>query len=531
MTALAQRAAAPRPRVGTWRTVLACEWKLVRTDAGVWLATLLMAACVGYALFSGQQRLTEQAESVAAAQQDESQRRDALLRQAIRIERGEAAAPAESFRDPGNPLSVGRGSGASVVQLAPAPLAATAVGVSDLYPPTFRVAAGSRDRFLFVDEIANPTLLASGSFDLAFVSVVLLPLVLLALAYNVLSGEREQGTWALTLASSAPPLPVLAAKLLVRSAGVLGVFVGGTVLVLALQGAPLASVDAALALAAWSGLVLLYAAFWLALALWVNSWGRDSAFNAVALVLAWVMLVLVTPAGIQAVVEAWHPAPARSEMVLAVRQAAVDADRDLAAERARFRSEHGLAQPADAAAPALSAVSVVSAAPTVSAVPAVPAVAAVPAAMVAATVATATRDRRTLVLLLAADRRADDVLARHDAMVRANRSLVERASWLAPPVLLNDALAALAGNGPDRWDAHLANVSAFHRRWQTFFVERAERSARLASAEHALFPRFDAARVDTWVGGVAWRVAGAGGSLLVLAGVLTALAGRRLQRV
>ena len=151
--------------------------------------------------------------------------------------------------------------------------------------------------------------------------------------------------------------------------------------------------------------------------------------------------------------------------------------------------------------------------------------------MVAATVATATRDRRTLVLLLAADRRADDVLARHDAMVRANRSLVERASWLAPPVLLNDALAALAGNGPDRWDAHLANVSAFHRRWQTFFVERAERGARLASAEHALFPRFDAARLDTWVGGVAWRVAGAGGSLLVLAGVLTALAGRRLQRV
>jgi len=508
MTALVQRAAAPRARVGLWRTVLACEWKLVRVDLGVWLAVLLMAACVGYALLSGQQRLSERAAAVAAAQQEESHRRETLLRQVIRIERGEATAPAESFRDPGNPLSVGRGSGASVVQLAPSPLAAAAIGVSDLYPPTFRVAAGSRDRFLFVDEIANPTLLASGSFDLAFVTVFLLPLVLLALAYNVLSGEREQGTWALTLASSAPPLPVLLAKLLARSAGVVVVAAGGAVPVLAMQGAPMATVDAVSALAAWSGLVLLYAAFWLALALWVNSWGRDSAFNAVALVLAWVMLVLVAPSGIQAVSEAWHPAPARSEMVLAVRQAAVDVDRDLDAERARFRSEHGLAQPTApgaAAAPAATGTS-------------------------AASAAASAGDRRTLARLLAADRRADEVLARHDAMVRANRSLVERASWLAPPVLLNDALAALAGNGPDRWDAHLADVSAFHRRWQAFFVERAERGARLASAEHVLFPQFDVAPLETWVGGVAWRVAGAGGSLLVLVGVLTALSGRRLQR-
>jgi len=38
------------------------------------------------------------------------------------------------------------------------------------------------------------------------------------------------------------------------------------------------------------------------------------------------------------------------------------------------------------------------------------------------------------------------------------------------------------------------------------------------------------APLETWVGGVAWRVAGAGGSLLVLVGVLTALSGRRLQR-
>ena len=39
-----------------------------------------------------------------------------------------------------------------------------------------------------------------GRFDLAFVTVYLLPLLVLALSYNVLSEEREQGTLARTLA-------------------------------------------------------------------------------------------------------------------------------------------------------------------------------------------------------------------------------------------------------------------------------------------------------------------------------------------
>jgi ABC-2 type transport system permease protein len=478
-----------------WRTVLACELTLVRRDAGVWLAMLLVLACVAYALAAGHQREAERASAVAAAQQDEVTRRSALLLQAQRIERGEAAAPSEPFRDPTNALAVGRGSGAAVVRLPPSALAATAVGVSDMFPPSFRVVAGSRDRFLFVDEIANPTLLAGGNFDLAFVVVVLLPLVLLALSYDVLSGEREQGTWALTLASSAAPFQVLAIKLLARAAPVLLVLLGCTVGGLLLLGSPLGAASpgavatSALALTAWCALVVVYAAFWLALALCVNAAGRDSAFNAVALVLAWVLLVLVAPAAINAVGEALHPAPARAEMVLAVRQAAVDADRDRDAERARFRAEHGMAQPGDAQ----------------------------------------TRERRALALLQAADKRADDVIARHDAEVRANRSTVERLAIVSPAVMLNDALAALAGNGPDRWDAFLTDVDAFHQRWQAFFVDYAQRGARLPSADQPLFPRFQASIPDVWVDGVAQRVALTAAQLMAACVVLLVWGARRLR--
>ncbi len=46
--------------------------------------------------------------------------------------------------------------------------------------------------------------------------------------------------------------------------------------------------------------IVLYGLFWVALALLVNSLRRDSAFNAVALVMAWVLLVLVAPAAMNA---------------------------------------------------------------------------------------------------------------------------------------------------------------------------------------------------------------------------------------
>ena len=61
-----------------------------------------------------------------------------------------------------------------------------------------------------------------GRFDLAFVVVYLLPLLVLALSFNVLSEEREQGTLALTLSQPVSARGVVAAKLAFRALLVVG---------------------------------------------------------------------------------------------------------------------------------------------------------------------------------------------------------------------------------------------------------------------------------------------------------------------
>lgn len=482
-------------RQAVWRTVVGCEWRLLRNDAGWWLALLLMAACAAYALAAGQSRLAERRAVVEAARQDETRRGVDLRQRLSRIENGQAQPPSEAYADPRNALAVGRGGAATVVTLADAPLAATAVGLSDLYPPALKVAAGSQDRFLFVDEIANPGHLLSGSFDLAFVIVYLYPLLLLALSYNILSAESEQGTLALTAASSAPLASVLSARLAVRTGGLALALIATVAALLAGSGALPASRDAVLAAAALAATVLLYGLFWAALALAVNSLRRDSAFNAVALVMAWVLLLLVLPAGLNALTQVLYPAPARAEMVLAVRQSAVEVDRE--AEQAQFREEHRGALPASGAASAA---------------------------------ATGGRGNRALSLMRAADRRADAVLARHEAQTRRQRDFADRLAWLAPPLGANDALAELAGNGQTRWSAHLKNVFAFHERWQKFFVDSARGGAMLTVADYGRFPRFDAPDLPALDRASGLRVLSSLGWLALLAVVLLAAARRRLSR-
>src|SRR4051812_46207044 len=253
------------------KTAMRCEWRLLRTDPGWWATIAVLLACVAYALHNGRVRLDERARGVAEAQRDERQRLADLTELLGRVERGEVRPPDAPYRDPRNAIYVGRGQAATVAYLPDAPLAVAAVGLSDLYPQILKVSAGSKDSFLFVDEIANPTHLLVGGFDLAFVIVYLYPLLVLALGYNVLSGEREQGTLALTVASSAPLTTVLVGKLIVRAGGLTAAAIAGVWCFLAATSPRVFAGGGMASLAVLTLAIVLYGSFWAALALLVNS--------------------------------------------------------------------------------------------------------------------------------------------------------------------------------------------------------------------------------------------------------------------
>ena len=81
----------------------------------------------------------------------------------------------------------------------PPRLAFAAIGQRDLQPYVLRVRALGLQAQLYDSETYNPELALSGVFDWAFVLIYLLPLVVIALGHDLVTGERETGRLRLLL--------------------------------------------------------------------------------------------------------------------------------------------------------------------------------------------------------------------------------------------------------------------------------------------------------------------------------------------
>lgn len=470
------------------------EARIMRRDHAIWFALVALMSVALFALGMGASRVSAQQEAIAAARADETQRIGSLEKTLAQLQQADASGKPTPepppYRDPRNAAFMGGGPAAAVAALEPAPLALVAIGQSDLLPPAIRVTTGSKDGFLFADEIDNPANLMSGATDLAFVVVFVYPLVILALAFNLLAGEREQGTLAMTLASARRPGAALAGKMAARVA------------------APIAAMLLAVAAGVWffAGwerlaspgfaallvLVLLYGVFWAALATAVDGLGRGSAFNALALVGAWVAITMILPAAINSLAAFAHPAPSRIDMALAARAASTDADRARDASLARYAQEHGeTARPRGG-----------------------------PQEMTL----------RRLATQEAAFQRVEAIVAEHDAQLARRRELADRLGYLSPAYLTYAAMADVAGAGEARYRAFLDRIRAFHVDWRDFFLSRARAGASLTAQDYAAMPKFTQADEEL----MARAPAGQSGLLLGVglpALLLAALAMRGYRRV
>ncbi len=442
-----------------FQTAIRCEWRTLRLDPALWLVLAIISCTVAYALHNGKVLEKNQALAITAASADEENRLANLRATLADIDAGKIPPPDRPYRDPRNSIFVGSGSGATNVSLPPQPLAITAVGQSDFYPPTLKVSAGSKNTFLFSNEIRNPVHLLAGSFDLAFVLVFVYPLWILALTYNLVSGEREQGTLALTASCPVHLRTVLLGKLLVRTGPpifftLVSVFAG----LFFYNGSNLA--DTSQLLATLATAIILYGTFWAALSMAINLLNRDSAYNALLLVSAWISLLLIVPALVNAWAENQYPSPSRAEMVLAVRAASIDADRERDAALAGYLEEHSHGGVAHVHEDKLERGSARE------------------------------RTLRRLAVQLAASARVEEIMAVHDARLKRQHALAEHLAYVSPALLMNDVLAEIAGTGRSRYEDFFSQVDNFHQKWQNFFVSRAKIERMLKLEDYDRFPRF-----------------------------------------
>jgi len=472
----------------TARTVVRNEWRLLMADRALRGVLGLFAVLLVYALSNGIVWARFQEQTVDAVRSGNAERVLALGEELAAIANG--AEPASRFADPRAPNVLGGARGSHTAVLDPGPLTALAVGQSDLLPYYYDVNIYTNESTFHQNgEVENPLNLMVGRFDLAFVVIYLLPLLILALTYNVLSEEREQGTLALTLSQPVSARSVVAAKLAFRA-----LLVVGTVLAVSLLGI-LATGGAGSPgrVALWCATVAVYALLWFALAAWVNCLRRSSAWNATVLVGAWLVLVVVLPAAINIAAGLLHPLPSRVEMVTAQREASNDAVNRRSELLARYLEDH----------PEMAGSVVADDEPALGAL------------------AWAATD--------AVNRRLEEVTTEHDASRTEQIALVRRYRFLSPALLAQEALMDAAGTGDARFARFQTEVRAFAEEWRGFFVPAILAGEQMDAGVLPGVPKFELA--DEESADVARRAAV---PLTVLSGLLLlvgARAGVRLGRV
>ena len=183
-------------------------------------------------------------------------------------------------------------------------IAGLSIGHRDIHPSVQLVNIRNLEEQKHATELRNPLYQLLGNLDFSFVLIYLFPLIIIAFCFNLLSEEKEGGTWTLVLSQSTQPRSILRTKLWIRLASILLVLFALLAIGKVYLAIPLNASFFAFTLVA-----LLYVLFWFALSWFITSLQKSSSQNALSLLLVWVLLTIVLPASINALVINLYPVP------------------------------------------------------------------------------------------------------------------------------------------------------------------------------------------------------------------------------
>lgn len=331
--------------------------------------------------------------------------------------------------------------------LPPGAMAPLSIGQAEAYPYTADVVALGDYSQLFKHvwaDIGNPAVRAAGRFDLAFVIVFLLPLIILAVTYDLWSRERERGIAAMVLSQPISAGQLMVVKALVRGCVVLLPTLGIIVAVAAGAGARSPTGLATLAL-----VVFAYSCFWLAVALLIGFFARRTTEAAIAAGAVWLLIVVMAPSLTLAAVNLIAPPPSQMQFATEMKAQMKDISR-------RQQLYH-VSHPAPARSPP----------------PTIP-----------DQVRDAYADR------VAADRAVAPLIASQAQAADAHHHALDSVRFFLPSVAVQDALDRIAGSDADRALAFQIQVAAFWQERRQLHKVYLDRDSPQTLAEYEELPRF-----------------------------------------
>jgi ABC-2 type transport system permease protein len=195
------------------------------------------------------------------------------------------------------------------------PINALSIGQRDVNPSVQSVTIRALEAQKYDSDLNNPSNLLLGNIDFSFVLIFLFPLLIIAFTYNIISEEKESGTWKIVMIQSQSPFLFILQLFTVRFFVVLLVLIITLFSSIIFLKIPLDSVF-------WTYLItsILYILFWFGVCFWVASLQKSSNFNTVLLLSIWIFLIIILPASINNYLINKYPTPEALETTLKQRK-------------------------------------------------------------------------------------------------------------------------------------------------------------------------------------------------------------------
>ena len=420
-------------------SALSQEWRVVSRERGAQWSVLVLLALAALCLWNGFSFKTQRDEAASAeiARSLEARARDA---QTVRAE--EAGEQPRNAWGPSNVTranwNVARPSG---------PLAMLSFGREDIEPASANVSLWMvrEDNLFRKYEFGSPLAIAAGRFDAGFLVVLLLPLFVLALTYNVVAQERESGRLRLMLVQGKSVASRFALRGVLRllpvwlTLGAIGV--GAWWL-----GAPPDR------LGLWMAGALLYVLFWVGLSMALATLRLRQEVLALTAAGLWLLVVVLVPAAGAGVARSVAPTPLEASLIVQAREASIEANRRLLENLQGYVSDHPelMDNPnADDWAAKL------------------------------------------YVSQILIEEQVAPVLSDHAAMKARQLAWSQRMTAFSPASIADRVLTNIAGTGRDRQAAFVAQTLGFLRAWRERFAPWIFARRSLHSGEIDALPTFE----------------------------------------
>lgn len=275
------------------------------------LLTFVLLILVVFAVVNGNQKVNQRIADIQSAQKAVSEK-DALGKVLLDSIEAGLAVDVPRWYMPDRPHVIGN-TYPRIAAMPPDNLAIIATGQSDIYTHYVKPALYGESFELNYTELSNPVQLMFGTFDLAFVLIYLLPLIVIAFTYNILSSEREQGILPVIASHPISLYRWLLEKSLIRYVLLTGILVVLLVGALVISGMPVLVESGKVV--SFLLLAVAYVLFWFILACLVNLRGQSSANNAVWLIACWIVFVLLIPSSVNQMANSLYPVPSRAKLI------------------------------------------------------------------------------------------------------------------------------------------------------------------------------------------------------------------------